>query len=158
MRVKTFSRSTNALKCKAILHHFSSHPPQTQNIKDRSFPLNLSCKFQMHYVGGNKHLSVLVMSKRAPRLSPQTAEVSPVERDTPWHRWYSSPVGFPLKSQLIRRGFFLRCVGAVKQSLVSHRSAHSSSMGAFFPLSCVDLATGFLQAIPLHLLLLSSDA
>lgn len=58
MRVKTFSRSTNALKCKAILHHFSSHPPQTQNIKDRSFPLNLSCKFQMHYVGGNKHLSV----------------------------------------------------------------------------------------------------
>lgn len=33
---------------------------------------------------------------RSPRhLSPQIVGVSPAAPDTPWHRWYSSPGGFP---------------------------------------------------------------
>lgn len=31
----------------------------------------------------------------AHHLSPQIVGVSPAARDTPWHRWYSSPGGFP---------------------------------------------------------------
>lgn len=81
-------------------------------------------------------------------LSPQIVEVSPAVRDTPWHRWYSSPVGFPLKSQLHSAFFFSpsQLFHCLKVFSRLRKELQNVSLQRMFA-SCVDFTTGFLQAM-----------
>lgn len=90
---------------------------------------------------------VLSSPLSAHHLSPQIVEVSPAVRDTPWHRWYSSPVGFPLKSQLHTAFFPPQLFLCLKVFLRLTKELHTVSPQRMFPI-CVDFTTGFLQAMP----------
>lgn len=85
-------------------------------------------------------ITSLTLSNEA-HLSPQTVEVSPDARDTPSHRWYSSPTGFPHQAQLVRSVFVglflpLRCLTSVRYSLIfgwRQKALHSPPLSAFLP-------------------------
>lgn len=85
-------------------------------------------------------------------VSPQRVEVSPAVRDTPWHRWYSSPVGFPLNLSGACFSFLLllllplvsQCREVISGLLTELQTLSPQRIFAW----CVDFTTGFLQAMP----------